>query len=973
MSFIGNSNGFLDSKIFRKCVLANTNDRLGVIIRTLSEGNGTQTNKTQGLLGMLDSNYKSDVPSTKYAMHLKAIAFESARYLCSSGGYNSDQIFVSTKGEFLYQNIGSFLFPGEQIPQTNDTDVIVRSFYLSIIESYFGGATKTNIEKSLYKFTGTSVILSENFELAKVNESLDSVVSQFVFNVNVDTSDPSIKDVNRLKADIKFLLDLIKPAHTVYQTNFIYKEEFFSESSVLEDFTLDFYDYKYEDLRKKDTNLYSFLINNEIAQREDKTNNVFQASPRVVKTRDQSFLKDSDPSVFHTRHGPIGKQGGQLATEVTDISVFVNGVQVDVLEIYPLSGSFKLSFIPAQTDLVTVTYYYLMKYMGELITNNFDSLLNNLGNAGEFPYKTVLFPSVNTSTGTEIKQLLTSYRYKGYDLFNTSILNDPLNLNFNEVGTRNRINDYHVFKSLGYDQGEYNTTLQENMSLVPMSLDKKDVWRRLPYQELRLNNNEFIMNNPEDRMFGEIHYDSVHPFYSAIEIDSVNNGGQIGIVSSIFEDPTSPMELKFNPFIEPDLTKIGKEFGCSLYTYTPSGNYPSANFYIDGCYPPGYYPVGYSASGYFASGYSSTIFEASILSVLNGASCVLLGGANWEFGVGLDNVTANFGGEYSDYHILVNNLLSETVSSIAIQDDLTGSVQTLWNRDPSENSFFSTLIPASGFSEEQDNRGYLFHLVPDSYTSINPLSATSISPIHLDDLKREFYKKDLWFLSNASLSNSLGQTIASTKLQESDVSVTQDYFENGTPFLLNEKSLQERVFSISSDISGGWLKFLAPKKISSFSNVFNETSGLSFDLTDSYTVNNQVIMLKNNAFNASIFDPLDVIKADIDMFDIMNETDHLVSIFNENYVFYSDINVSSISRLVNYTVNPLGHEYNLAGYYILGSSLIYLDVAIQTEALSKGDLVFAEFVTTEEGNNPSATLTEPRFTRITKHIEVKPV
>ncbi len=40
--------------------------------------NGTYVPKDRGMLGLLDSSYKSDVPSTNYAMHLKAIAFEVA-------------------------------------------------------------------------------------------------------------------------------------------------------------------------------------------------------------------------------------------------------------------------------------------------------------------------------------------------------------------------------------------------------------------------------------------------------------------------------------------------------------------------------------------------------------------------------------------------------------------------------------------------------------------------------------------------------------------------------------------------------------------------------------------------------------------------------------------------------------------------------------------------------------------------------
>ena len=390
-----NNKGFTDSKSFRTRVLQTTNERLGVIVRTLSEGNGTATDKENGLLSRLDSNYKSDIPSTKYAMHLKAIAFESAKFIISSNDYTQDLYFVDTQGEYLYQNVGSFLFPNQQLPQTDKTDVQVRSLYLSLIQAYFSGATKASIEKALYTYTGVPVAVSENFELSKSNASLDSVVNQFVFNVNIDTSDDRIRDVNSFQKDINFLLNLIKPAHTSYQTSFVYSEQVESVTKLSESFNLDQYVYYYEDLRK------------------------------------------------------------------------VNSI------LYPGSG-----YIPLEN----------------------------------------------------------SYKYKGFDTFNTSILNDPQSLNYNELGTRDKLNDSYTFKSFGYDLGKYTTTLQEKSTIVPASLNKSDVWSRLPFQEFRLDNTEFIMNNMEDRLFGEIHYPSYPSFFSALEVDSINNGGSGGIISTLYDE-----------------------------------------------------------------------------------------------------------------------------------------------------------------------------------------------------------------------------------------------------------------------------------------------------------------------------------------------------------------------------------------------------------------------------------------------------
>lgn len=889
MSFLGNNNGFNDSKIFRKNVLEQVNIRLGVVLKTLSEGNGTQTSKTIGLLGLLDSNYKSDVPSTKYAMHLKAIAFESARFLCSGNDYADDLYFKKTKGEFLYQNIGSFLFPGEQIPQIHDTDLQVQNFYLSIIEAYFGGATKENIQKALYNFTGVPVTLSENFELSKTNESLDSVRNQFVFNVNVDTTDPRIKDATKLKSDIKFLLDLIKPAHTTYQTNFIYHEELLAKDSVQESITFDIFDYKYEDLRKRSSSLYSFKVDNEIIQKNSVIDNSFQASPRIVKTKDLSLQKESDPSVFHTRYGPFGKEDGNLADQLSDISVLVNGIPVDIIAIYPLSGSFKLPFVPNDTDTILATYYSLMHYTGELITNDYDSIINNLGNSAEFPYKTVLFP--NSYSVTQDKNpKITSYRYKGYDLFNSSILNDPLSLNFNENNTRNKLNDYQVFKSLGYDQGKYLTSLQENISLVPMSLDKKDIWRRLPNQEFLLDDNSYIMNNIEDRIFGEIHEKSYFNFYSALELDSIDNGGDVGLISSILEDPINPISLSFSPFSESKNLSLKKDQSRGIHTYSP------------------FMPES----------------EASLISDLDS---VLLCGTTWDFNDGFhNNNLPSLGGEYGSANLLVQEILNEETKT-------------------TEEELFPK------YMGDSDKQVY-----------------------NISEKIREFYKNDNFFILNQSLSNSdLDKIVSFSKLSESENIRNDTFLENTAPFILNSTSVISEVFSICSDLGGNWIRFLSPKKLTNVTRVFNANTNENFDLTDMTILNNQVICIKNSGLNNNIFSSVDIIKAEMDLFDIMNETDHLVSAFGTGYVFYSDIDITAVSRITNYSITPQGHNYNLNGYYILGNSLIYLDNHLQTEPLNEGDIVFAEFVTKEEDSNPANTLTFPRNNKILKKIEIIPL
>ena len=690
--------GYVDTKQFRLVVLQLAQQRLGVVNNTLSEGGGTRVSKESGLLFFLDSSYKAEVPSTVYALHLKAIAFESSRFLCTTQQVSDDIIFVSCRGEFLSQNIASFLFPeGNRFSQTDSTDEKVRNFYLSIVEAYFGGSTKSNIERSLFSFLGIPVSVIENFLIARNNFAIDAELKKFTFDVVVQIDDPRIKDVNKLQSDIMFLLNIIKPAHTFYETKFIFSEVTDSfgkgctlvtdvygnpiithdgfetktknpgqDTAICDTFHIDTHDYYYEDLRKKSVQKSATYIEGEVVQEEEKPDNNTQASPRIVESLNGGDWQITPRDTFHTKYGPIGKSNGQIATSPTDIKVFVNNVPVSVLEIYPLSSAFKLAITTIESDVVMVNYYYLREYISALTTNDFDSVINNFGNqATEYSYKTVLFPT-NYTTQENIVPLEVKYKYKGFFLFNSSVLNNTFTLSFNELGLRNRLNDYDVFKSFGYDNDIYNTTLNENTTLVPISLDSKEVFNRLRFQEIRLNNSEFIMNNREDRLFGEIHYESYHPFYSGLEVSSIDNGGSKGFIHTIFEDASNPLSINYSRRFDDEFQHLGTDYSCQFYTNE---------------------------------------------TFLNETNCVIFGGnAYW-----VDAYTYHLGGNQGIMQIYLSDLTQETIPEII------ENYGWLWSRDPSENSWYRQP-----------------HLVGGSITPVEE-DLPDIYPIHIDDIKNENY------------------------------------------------------------------------------------------------------------------------------------------------------------------------------------------------------------------------------------------
>lgn len=668
--------GFLDSKNFRKNLLLKAYERLGVVIEDKNNGSGTRVNKNVGLISFLDSSYKSDVPSTNYAMHLKAIAFESAIALVIAEKTRDDIYFETTRGEFFSQNIASFLFPFNRFPTADKTERFSRNFYKSIIEAYFGGSTKDNIQKSLVNFLeGVKVSLLENYLLSKNDGSIDPIINKFTFDVNINVSDSRIKNLNTIQNDVEFLVSIIKPAHTSFSTKLLFSEFLDSfrnictllldgdnnpvvthdgfeikikgnNTAICDTGHIDVYDYYYEDIRKPSDVPKTYEVFEEVVYQEDLTRqntNIFQASPRIPVSSFGGNWVSTENNKFHTKYGPFANSEGNLATTVEDIVVKVNDLIVEVEKIYPLSAAFSLKENPPLNATIKVTYKIIKNYVGGLIINDPDSVLNNFRNyATEHNYSNVLLPTGFTPFGEleEFPIWEEKYKYRGLDLFNSSLLNSPLSLNFNEVELRSKLNDYAKFESFNFNSSSivtlnsqnevilnvnfidpeaivvrnilkdkifilnkdyviipegvinsprkikrtnnssipsgsqvvieyYSTVLNEQTPLVPKSLEIKDVWRRLKNQNIVMNSFEFLMNTPEDRMFGELHQESFHPFYSDLDISSIDNRGNKGYLKSLSEDPISGLSIDFSRFFEEKTPSLGKEWDESFFVSPP--------------------------------------------------------------------------------------------------------------------------------------------------------------------------------------------------------------------------------------------------------------------------------------------------------------------------------------------------------------------------------------------------------------------
>ncbi|MDB4330343.1 hypothetical protein N9948_01335 [bacterium] len=958
MSFGGSKKGFFDTKDFRINILRKSNERLGVLVKTIEDGNGTQVNKTKGLLALLDTTYKSDVPSTNYAMHLKAIAFESARAICISETARDDIYFETTRGEYFSQNIASFLFPNNnRFATTNKTDREARNFYLSIVEAYFGGSTKANIEKSLLRFLdGIRVGLVENFLLARGDSSLDPIINKFTFDILVNVDDPRITDVNQLQADIEFLLNIIKPAHTSFTTKLIFNEffDFFAKgcntvtdsngdpiithdgfelktksanTAICDVEHIDLYDYYYEDVRKPCGTPGIVLIPEEVIQDEDLLRletNIFQAAPRIPRSVTGGNWESSQPNEFHTKYGPFAKEDGNLADTGTDITVTVDGSPATVSEIYPLSASFVLSLTPSASSLIKVTYYVLKDFTGALITNNPDSVINNWNNpATEHNYRSVLTPTGFNpiGAGDEFPIWEEQSKYKGFDLFNSSVMNCPLSLNLNEPDIRSRLNDYSVFKSFGYDLEEYNTTLREDTSLVPVSLDKKDSWKRLANQQFRMNYDEFQLNCSDDRLYGGIHEFSHHPFYSALEVESIDNGGAKGFLQSMCEDPVAGLQIDFARSFEESVTGIGKDWECPFYTY-PSGS--------------GFIPL---------SGFA--ILPASgFVTLTNDTECVIFGGgATWDIEGAPTNeynsfapeasgypdpyplVNYNFGGNHGQMHILTHDFYKEDYITLDVADTPPEVAEDI------KNLPYDHIFNLTSFEKIEDR----VHRIKDitktvsltfqtnqSILSINP-SATAIIPGAFSTFTevRNVTKAQSYDLTSMVL---FGDKVF--QLDESNATNISIGYDPGDDVYATFTAIDkmndnhEVVRKLYSRLE---VKFITSDPIYELLSVYNNTQTSFYDIANHDILGDRVINLtKDDPINSSIgFNTSDTVLIDYKKINTLSETSPATALPG-NFLKLEINSVNEMLELLDVRNVTKGESYDLTDYSLLNENVILL-------------------------------------------------
>ena len=429
----------------------------------------------QTLLDLLPSNYISEVLGPNYTKILNAVASESAFARLSAEDVASDAIFETTRGGFLYRNLG-YLLHGNRltkfnIPQSFSIDKY-REFLLGTLAALLGGARAQSVEEGTKIFTNFDAKVVEIFLSTppRVDDSAYDISNQFEWRLDVeigDTFDGQSLNLTDLRRGLEFLAEISRPAHTTFDVRFIFTEllrvgrngcrtilnsdgylratnvvvnpqivvdkpgifegvikgriekvdnnlltvngvtvNIVHSTSIVDVYKqpVPFFELQVGDLIEVTGIVIDPLLNDgfEVKQKfglkdfcdvtkfdfvdfqyEDKR---FCCSDRIeaVNVTKEQVYNPAIPGnkTFQTLNYPLINAGDKLElATVLDVTAFVNGFDIDVVDLNPYYGTFTLSTAPNKGDVVEISYTYYKNLVTAIKTNTSGLVTNGWGTA----------------------------------------------------------------------------------------------------------------------------------------------------------------------------------------------------------------------------------------------------------------------------------------------------------------------------------------------------------------------------------------------------------------------------------------------------------------------------------------------------------------------------------------------------------------------------------------------------------------
>lgn len=179
------------------------------------------------LLGLLPSSYISTIQGPNYTNEVKAVAVELARIELSLEDIDRDRSFPTTRSDFLYSIVGYLLLLNGKLPPLAFDDASFRQFLIALVGIYFQGSVPKSMADAVRLFfTGDSIQVTENFLLVRAGASGYDISDQFGFQIDVTTGGSFPPDVFSLDSATRILLDIIRPAHTLFRIRYIFTDHY---------------------------------------------------------------------------------------------------------------------------------------------------------------------------------------------------------------------------------------------------------------------------------------------------------------------------------------------------------------------------------------------------------------------------------------------------------------------------------------------------------------------------------------------------------------------------------------------------------------------------------------------------------------------------------------------------------------------------------------------------------------------------
>lgn len=208
-------------------------------------------------LTLLSSYWRTSVDGPMYAREIKAMSIALSKLRLALEDVLVDGQHSVTRPEYLYQTITSVLFPGSSdVPDLQSTDIDFRSFLQKLVEVYFAGSIPSSIKKALELLTGGAVVVREHFSEARQQSSGYDIADTFGMTIDVLLESPDALDVFLADRNIRILLSIIRPGHTLYTVRYILQDAYVGSGSsegpqkIADVLSAAISNYSYDDFRK---------------------------------------------------------------------------------------------------------------------------------------------------------------------------------------------------------------------------------------------------------------------------------------------------------------------------------------------------------------------------------------------------------------------------------------------------------------------------------------------------------------------------------------------------------------------------------------------------------------------------------------------------------------------------------------------------------------------------------------------------